>query len=193
VRLLATGFGPFPGAPVNPTGWLMEDLRTWAPEGWVLATHVLDVTYDVWEKALSPLIAEHRPEAVVAFGLSANAKGFQIETTARNVLDPSRSDANGAFPHGTRIAENGPATYASTLSFEHAHAVSDDAGSYVCNLTLYRLLENGVRATFVHLPAMPEEQLRAGARAILEAAAHSVRAASSRRDDVPVFRKSAAT
>jgi pyroglutamyl-peptidase len=175
VRLLATGFGPFPGAPVNPTAWLMEDLRAWSPEGFALTTHVLDVTYDVWESALAPLVAAHRPDAVVAFGLSANATGFRIETTARNVLDPTRVDAKGSFPRGGRIADDGPATFASTLSFEHAYGISDDAGSYVCNLTLYRLLENGVRATFVHLPPMPEEQLRSGARAILVAAARSVR------------------
>lgn len=191
-RLLATGFGPFPGAPVNPTAWLMEDLRAWRPT-FELVTHVLEVTYDVWERSLAKLVEEQRPDAVVAFGLSAGATGFTIETTARNVLDPARPDARGALPAASRIDADGPDTYESTLRFPHAYALSDDAGSYVCNLTLYRLLANGVRATFVHLPALSRAELRTGARHILDAAAQTLREASARREDVPVLRKSAAT
>jgi pyroglutamyl-peptidase len=169
----------------------MNDLRSWSPS-FELVTRVLGVRYDVWESSLSKIVAEHRPDAVVAFGLSAAAKGFTIETTARNVLNVARQDAYGTYPASDRIGD-GPPTYTSTLVFPHDHFVSDDAGHYVCNLTLYRLLENGVRATFVHVPPMPEPALREGARAILEAAAQSVRDASSRRDDEPVLRKSAAT
>ena len=66
-RLFATGFGPFPGAPVNPTAWLAEDLRGWRPS-FELVTHVLEVTYDVQgafrSRSSSRSIA---PDAVVAF------------------------------------------------------------------------------------------------------------------------------
>lgn len=151
----------------------MEDLRSWRPDKFDLITHVLDVTYDVWEKQLSPLVAEVRPDAVVAFGLSGKAATFTIETLARNVLETARFDARGNFPRGARIRDDGPDRYASTLRFAHDHAVSDDAGGYICNLTLYELLAHDIRATFVHVPMMQEDRLRAGARAILEAAATS--------------------
>lgn len=173
--ILATGFGPFPGAPKNPTAWLMADLRGWSPPNATLVTHVLDVHYDVWNE-LAPLLETHRPDAVVAFGLSAKATGFTIEHTARNAFDPRRPDARGRLPKGERIAPDGPATYASTLLLDalaHPHVRSDDAGDYICNLTLYQLLANGHRATFVHVPMLAEDELRAGARAVVEAAARA--------------------
>lgn len=176
--LLATGFGSFPGAPFNPTAWLMEDLRGWSPANATLVTHVLTVRYDVWNE-LAPLLETHRPDAVVAFGLSAKATGFTLEHTARNALDVKRPDARGELPASERIEASGPATHESTFSsavasaLSHPFVRSDDAGDYICNLTLYRLLAGGHRATFIHVPMLPEAELRAGARAIVEAAARA--------------------
>ena len=152
----------------------MEDLRGWSPANATLVTHVLKVHYDVWDE-LAPLLEAHRPDAVVAFGLSTKVATFAIERTARNAFDPKRPDARGELPLGEQIEPGGPATQVSALSQElaaalrHPHLRSDDAGNYICNLTLHRLLANGHRATFIHVPLMGEAVLRAGARAILEA------------------------
>ena len=182
MKLLATGFGPFPGAPFNPTAWLMEDLRGWSPPGTELVTHVLGVHYDVWSE-LSPILDTHRPDAIVAFGLSAKATGITLERLARNSFDAGRPDARGDVPARDRSDAEGPATYESDLAMAvsralaHPHAGSDDAGAYICNLTLYRLLASGRRAMFVHvapLERMPEADLRAGARAVLETVARVI-------------------
>jgi hypothetical protein len=37
----------------------MEDLRAWRPT-FELVTHVLEVTYDVWERSLAKLVEEQR-------------------------------------------------------------------------------------------------------------------------------------
>jgi pyroglutamyl-peptidase len=168
--ILATGFGAFPGAPTNPTAWLIEDFATWSPPV-RLITRVLPVTYDVWETTLLPLLEEAKPDAVVAFGLRAQATGFTFERLARNQLAVDRPDAEGKLAGRARIRADGPATIASRLPAMPSLAQSDDAGDYICNLTMYRLLDHGLVAGFIHLPEMSEPELRAGGRAILDAVA----------------------
>lgn len=166
--ILATGFGAFPGAPVNPTAWLMDDLRAWHPERARLETRTLSVRFDVWETELAPLLDAVRPDAVVAFGLSAKATGITLETTARNRFAVDRADAAGRFAPSVLIDAAGPPTRAAVVP-DLSFVRSDDAGDYICNFVLYRLLAAGHDAGFVHVPHMDPSELRAGARAILEA------------------------
>lgn len=169
-RILATGFGAFPGAPVNPTAWLMDDLAGWEPEGATLVRRTLPVTFDVWETDFAPLIAEVKPNAIVAFGFGAKATGITLETTARNRLATDRPDAAGRLAPAAVIDPAGPATLAGVVP-DLPFVRSDDAGDYICNLVLYRLLAAGHHAGFVHVPHMEPAELRAGARAILDATA----------------------
>ena len=168
--ILTTGFSVFPGAPENPTAWAMRELERdgWRPPGARLIARVLPVRYDLWDLEFLPLIAEQRPDAVVAFGLSAKAIGFTLESTARNQLGLGRLDAEGMPAASARLRDDGPATYASALPLTEIAAAlthhdlpfapSDDAGDYVCNLLFYRLMAH-VEATgaptvagFIHVP-----------------------------------------
>ncbi len=168
--ILTTGFSVFPGAPENPTAWAIGELERdgWQPHGARLATRILPVRYDVWDREFLPLLAEQRPHAVVAFGLSAKANGFTLESTARNQLGLGRPDSEGTPAPSARLCDDGPATYASALPLAKIAAAlthhdlpfapSDDAGDYVCNLLFYRLMAHlkaaGVPAVagFIHVP-----------------------------------------
>ena len=128
--ILATGFLPFPSAPLNPTAWLMRRLgeEGWTPEGARLALHTLPTTYDVCEAALMPLIADLKPAAVVQFGLSARATGVTLERTALNMQTTARPDAAGGFAATPWIDPLGPATNrgTNTLRFHGRHTSVPD-------------------------------------------------------------------
>lgn len=57
LTLLLTGFGPFPGAPINPTGWLIDQLvrrRHPAFMGVRRITHVFETSYEAVDRVNGP-------------------------------------------------------------------------------------------------------------------------------------------
>jgi pyroglutamyl-peptidase len=167
--LLATGFDVFPGAPENPTAWAIGELQRegWQPKGARLVTAVFPVRYDAWETMAKPLLAREKPQAVVAFGLSAKTTGFTLESTARNVVGIDRPDFFGARSTSDKVVPSGPPVYPSSLPFvEIVQALkqadlplvrSDDAGDYLCNMLFYNLMHgadtHGLKmAGFIHAP-----------------------------------------
>jgi pyroglutamyl-peptidase len=170
--ILATGFSVFPGAPENPTAWLMRELQGWQPNGARLILGTLAVRYTMWD-SVEDLIASEAPDAVIGFGLSAKATGFTLEATARNSIGQGRPDATGALPTSEQLVDGGAPTYASGLPLQDIRttleqralpvALSDDAGDYVCNLYFYLLMKH-VAATgaprvagFIHVPYLDEQ------------------------------------
>lgn len=181
--ILATGFSVFPGAPENPTAWAMAELERsgWQPDGARLVTRTLPVRFDVWEGGYQPLLAEFRPDAAVAFGLSAKAKGMTLESTARNRVATDRPDFMGVCSSGDCVSVDGPAVRPTRLPLleisialrqaDVPTARSDDAGDYLCNLLFYRLMEHAEAggpavAGFVHVPYLDSQ-----ARRLIEAGA----------------------
>lgn len=164
---LLTGFTAFPGAPFNPTDDLVRDWR--GAGGAQVATALLPVDWAASWPALQAAIEESRATRVVLFGVSAKARGIRIECLARNRRG-EKPDAGGACAPGAVIAgapETLPCRFArralakalgdAAVEFEW----SEDAGSYLCNDTLFRLCrhagELGVeRFVFVHVPVSDE-------------------------------------
>ena len=167
---LLTGFGPFPGVPVNATMHLVQQLAAEARSalpGLTIAEAVLPTEWDAGPALLTRLVAQHRPEVVISFGVSPHARGFEIETVARNHC-AARPDASGRLPLSIQIASEGPSLLEARLPVRkivrrlRARNIpafaSSDAGDYLCNRTLYDLIRlarhnAGIRhAGFVHLP-----------------------------------------
>lgn len=150
----------------------------WQPDGARVTTRTLAVRFDVWERELAPLLAETKPDAVVAFGLSAKATGITLESTARNRVATARPDFTGACLEDAVLNAAGPLTYPTRLPLaEISDALtaarlpiirSDDAGDYVCNLLFYKLMahaeRSGLRAAgFVHVPYLDTQIARLSA------------------------------
>lgn len=167
--ILATGFDVFPGAPENPTAWAIRELQRerWQPANARLVTDVLPVRYNAWDEVALPLLKREKPDAVLAFGLSAKTTGFTLESTARNVIAVDRPDFTGACSTADCVAEQGPKIYPSSLPFTDIIAAlrsadlpfvrSDDAGDYLCNMLFYNLMHlaetlNLKMAGFIHAP-----------------------------------------
>lgn len=169
--ILLTGFGPFPGAPFNPTAPLVERLkrlrRPALGEARLIA-HVFATGYAAVDRELPALLARHRPDALLMFGLATRTPHLRIETRARNAL-ASLPDADRRSPAGHAIAPRKPATLAlrvpaqKLLTAARAARVparlSHDAGNYLCNYLCWRAVEaagkNSPRlVAFVHVPAV---------------------------------------
>src|SRR3979490_3235251 len=97
LRILITGFGPFPGAPYNPTQPLvarLTRLRRPAFDDVELIDHIFHVTYNTVDRELPQLIAQHRPQALLMFGLADRTAHIRIETRARNAVTTLFPDAD---------------------------------------------------------------------------------------------------
>ena len=170
LTILITGFGPFPGAPFNPTGALVELLARQSPvlAGTRRVAHVFRTSYDTVDRELPALIARERPAALVMFGLAQRTRHVRIETLARNTLSRVHADVAGVLPKANAIVAGGPAALAlaapaprllaaARMAGARA-ALSRDAGSYLCNYLSWRASESVTSAggpqvvTFVHVP-----------------------------------------
>jgi pyroglutamyl-peptidase len=172
-RLLVTGFGPFPGAPENPTAALVEEIASASPSRFgasALKCIVLPTDYRrSWAK-LRSILTRFAPDVVVHFGLSRRASAVAVERSAAKRVNPGHLDVSGYVPPSGLARRSGPDRIASTLPIEGIAAalvgagipaeVSDDAGSYVCNATLYRSLCWDATASrsvgFIHVPPIGE-------------------------------------
>lgn len=175
LRILATGFSAFPRAPVNPTEVLMGLLKEAAPDlgpAVELRTLVLPVEYARAPQALGEIGATFAADVAVHFGLADTARGFRLESTARNRSSTLAVDAAGLLPAQARVCE-GPATLRSTLPLPDIAAaleaeglpvqLSSNAGAYLCNHVFYlsrsgTISRFGPKITgFVHVPFLDDQ------------------------------------
>ena len=176
--ILVTGFGPFPGAPYNPTQALvgkLARLRRPALAGTTIVPHVFPTSYAAVDRELPKLIAAHRPDALLMFGLAARTRLLRIETRARNAL-ALLPDVSRARPRGRTIAAGEPGAQAmpsparkllaAVRSARLPAALSADAGRYLCNYLCWHAAvaaRTGPRiAAFVHVPIIGRKPLRRG-------------------------------
>jgi pyroglutamyl-peptidase len=173
-RILITGFGPFPGAPYNPTMPLVKrltQLRRPAFGDVELISHIFHVTYNTVDRELPELIAQYRPQALLMFGLADRTRHVRIETRARNAVTTRFPDADrhrarkGSIVGGAEAMIFGAHTAkllrAAVGTGIDARA-SRDAGNYLCNYLSWRAIEatcdNGPRlAAFVHIPLLARD------------------------------------
>ena len=190
IRLLATGFTPFPGAQQNPTEHLIRHFETNPPLGGLdveCRFAVLPVDYQEAVPVLEASASGFKPHVAVHFGLAKTASGFRLERLARNGIASSVPDNAGAVPEASPI-RRGAADIPSSLPLariaealeERGHTVewSDDAGGYLCNYVFFHSaagLCRGLPAPmsgFVHVgpadTARDFKKLVEGAEMILE-------------------------
>ncbi|WP_291858247.1 pyroglutamyl-peptidase I [Bradyrhizobium sp.] len=183
LRVLITGFGPFPGAPYNPTQPLVARLlrlRRPAFSDVELSGHIFPVAYRAVDRELPEMLTKHRPQALLMFGLASRTPYVRIETRARNAVTTLWPDADQTRVHKGSIAGGADAMMFGPHTARLLRAAigtgvdaraSRDAGSYLCNYLSWRAIEatcgdNGPRlAAFVHVPPLARDaaQQRKGA------------------------------
>jgi pyroglutamyl-peptidase len=179
--ILLTGFGPFPGAPFNPTATLVERLKRIRRPNLRLIGHVFATEYAAVDRDLPRLIEQYRPDALLMFGLHGRARTLRIETLARNMIGQHR-DASGVFAPGRAIVAGLPHAQMAAPATRLLHAarrsgvsavLSRNAGSYLCNYLCWRAMQatrKGPRfAAFVHVPPIARKSLRRGTPGLRDA------------------------
>jgi pyroglutamyl-peptidase len=172
LRILITGFGPFPGAPYNPTQPLvMRLLRLRRPafSEVELSGHIFPVTYEAVDRQLPQLLARRRPHAMLMFGLASRTPYLRIESRARNAVTTLWPDADHARVRKRSIVGTADAMVFGAHTAKLLRAadrtgidarISRDAGSYLCNYLSWRAIEATCGAAgpalvaFVHVPPL---------------------------------------
>lgn len=167
-RLLITGFDAFGGNEENPSWLAVRQL----PEKigcFTLKKCMLPTVYGQAAQVALAAAKGFSPDVILCVGVAAGRKDVTPERIAVNIRDARIADNCGYQPTGERIVLNGPAAYFSTAPVSAMAqaicaagipaAVSNTAGTFVCNDTLYALLHHyaatATQVGFIHIPALP--------------------------------------
>jgi pyroglutamyl-peptidase len=167
--ILITGFGRFPGSPVNPSGIVAARLarrRRPALAETRRVAHVFATRYDAVDRELPALLKQEHPDIVVMFGVATRSRQVRVEERARNRMalfpDAGRFRPAGQTIALRRDALRNPLPLARLVQAARATGVaavrSRNAGSYLCNYVYWRSLEAAARpdgpgiVIFIHVP-----------------------------------------
>ncbi len=175
IRILVTGFGPFPGVPFNASSSLVDHLAETGTRSVPRATLFSATLPTDWRNAAlqsRSLVERFDPHVVLHFGVSRRCTGFEVETQARNLASPFLDHA-GRAPLGRTIRRSAPPLLKTTLPAPLIvqrlrlaglpAVLSADAGRYLCNAVLYETLlhtkdrKPAPLVGFIHMPALPSE------------------------------------
>lgn len=177
MRALVTGFEPFGGDAVNPSSLAVDRLKK--KYGSVAVhTATLPCSFERSTGVLRDFIAETRPDIVLCVGLAGGRSELCLERVGINVQDARICDNDGKQPIDKPVVEGGPAAHFATLPIKAcvtamrqaglAAAVSNTAGTFVCNHILYALMDiasrhpTPLRGGFLHVPYAPEQIAKVG-------------------------------
>jgi pyroglutamyl-peptidase len=180
--ILLTGFEPFGGEDINPSWLVAQSLH-----GLRLADAQVQALClpTVFDQALAPLkkaLRQHQPQLVLCLGQASGRAELTPERVAININDARIADNAGQRPIDQPVVARAPAAYFSTLPIKAMvaamlqaglpAAVSQTAGTFVCNHVFYGLMHAlrrrpGVRGGFMHLPLLPQQNSEADIRPCL--------------------------
>ncbi len=170
--VLITGFEPFGGDQLNPSQEIARQLNGRVIAGCRVIGRILPCEFGAANAALRRILRETDPALVIAVGQAGGRSDITPERVAINVDDARIADNAGAQPVDAPVVARGPTAYWSTLPIKaivatlRAHeipaAVSQTAGTFVCNHVFYSLMHalrarRGVRGGFIHVPFLPEQ------------------------------------
>ena len=169
-KLLITGFDPFGGAAVNPS-WQAVSRLPDRVGSFELCKLEIPTVYDRATRVVLEKAAAFAPDVILCVGQAGGRAAVTPERIAVNIRDARIADNAGNQPRGEFVAPDGPAAYFATVPVEKmaqaieqagiSGTVSNSAGAFVCNDTLYGLLHafagSAVRVGFIHVPYLPEQ------------------------------------
>lgn len=173
MKVLITGFDPFGGEKINPAWEAVKGLPD-KIEGMDIVKLQIPTIFKKSGKKLFENIDAVKPDVVICVGQAGGRYEFCLERVAINIEDGRIPDNEGYQPIDTIIYEDGKNAYFTRLPIKAIveevkkegipAAVSNTAGTYVCNHIMYSLLYyldkkglNNVRGGFIHVPYIPEQ------------------------------------
>ena len=172
-HLLITGFDPFGGETVNPS-WEAVCRLPDTVSGYRLTKLQIPTVFAA--AADTVLAAAKNVDVILCVGQAGGRDAVTPERIAVNMASASIPDNAGNQPVEAPILPGGPDGIFSTGPVAAMAAaitaaglpgkISNTAGTFVCNDTLYRLLAHfagtGTRVGFVHVPHLPDQAKNGG-------------------------------
>ncbi|MGI6696291.1 MAG: pyroglutamyl-peptidase I [Christensenellales bacterium] len=175
MKLLLTAFDPFGGEKVNSAQEAVKRVPGKVGDTDIVKLE-LPTVFGQSIRMLCEGLKKHRPDAVLCIGQAGGRFELTPERVAINLDDARIPDNEGNQPIDQPIEPDGAPAYFATLPIKAMveaiqeaglpAAVSNTAGTFVCNHLMYGLLHTlymeypGVRGGFMHVPFIPEQTAR---------------------------------
>ena len=174
MKILLTAFEPFGGESVNPAQEAAALVKDEICGARIVKISV-PVVFGKSVETVCTAIERERPDAVLCIGQAGGRFALTPERVAINMDDARIPDNEGNQPVDRPIAADGPPAYFATLPIKAMagairragipSAVSNSAGTYVCNHLMYGVLHYlaqchpEIRGGFLHVPYLHEQVL----------------------------------
>ena len=172
MKILLAAFDPFGGEAINPALEAIKQVKS-KIEGYVVVKVKIPTVFHRSIKVLTEKIQETEPSIILVVGQAGGRAQISVERVGINLDDARIPDNEGNQPVDEKIIPGGPEAYFSNLpikamtnSIRRAGipaAVSNTAGTFVCNHILYGLLDHihrekpQARGGFIHVPYIPAQ------------------------------------
>lgn len=170
MKILITGFDPFGGEAINPAWEAVKALPDRIGEKELCKLQIPTV-FSLAAGEVLQAAQTLQPDVILCVGQAGGRNAITPERIAVNIRDAKIPDNNGYQPVGEFVNDKGPAAYFATVdvvamakAVEQAGisaAVSNSAGAFVCNDTLYCLLHfyhgSTTKVGFIHVPYLPQQ------------------------------------
>lgn len=170
MKLLITGFDPFGGGEINPSWEAVRRLPDRIGE-YELCKLQIPTIYGIAAETVLQAAEGFAPDVIICVGQAGGRAAVTPERIGINVRTAKIPDNAGNQPVEQSVVAGGPDGIFSTLPVKAMvdgitgaglpGAVSNSAGTFVCNDVLYTLLyhyrNTAVRVGFVHVPWLPEQ------------------------------------
>lgn len=172
MKILVTGFDPFGGEKINPA---IESVKLLPDsiEGAEIIKLEIPTVFHKAADVMREKIIEVKPDVVLNIGQAGGRSALTVERVAINEDDARIPDNEGNQPIDEPIQTDGAPAYFSTLPIKAMveeikkeglpAAVSNSAGTFVCNHIMYQSLYLAatefptIKAGFMHIPFMSEQ------------------------------------
>ena len=179
--VLVTGFEANDPQSSNASAMLIEALSTRLPElnhaagGAEVRTRLMPGNTTMLAASLEAAMDEQpRPTHLMLLGQAPGRNKITLERLATNLCDFGTPDRHGNLPRGVSVVDGAPAALRSTWPEQGRlvaalntagipAAMSNDAGTHLCNQLLYLALHIAAgrgqlcAVTFVHVPVLPQQ------------------------------------
>ena len=169
-KLLITGFDPFGGEKINPA-WEAVKLLPQTVGQYTLEKKMIPTVFAQAAETVLAVAEQLQPDVILCIGQAGGRSAVTPERIGINMRSARIADNADNQPKEERIVAGGADGYFSTVPVSqmveaiqtagYPAAVSNSAGTFVCNDVLYTLLhhyrDTDVKIGFIHVPYLPEQ------------------------------------
>ncbi|GKS23536.1 pyroglutamyl-peptidase I [Staphylococcus argenteus] len=172
MKILVTGFAPFDNQKINPSWEAVSQLEDHIGEHKINKLK-LPTSFKKVDTIINNALASNHYDVVLAIGQAGGRNAITPERVAINIDDARIPDNDDFQPIDQSIHLDGVPAYFSNLPVKAMTqsiidqglpgALSNSAGTYVCNHVLYHLgylkekYYSHLRFGFIHVPYIPEQ------------------------------------